>query len=225
MAVTIDGVRRSLSSVESAALSGLVAAALLSISVYLLSRQPGVRSSSDDLAWYADSGNRFTVLVGLNLAALGVVAFFWFMAVIRRRLGEREDQLFATVFLCSGIAFGLLTITAAVCVAAPTLVVQFGDVASLDESTIALAHGMWFGLWAVSASRLAGVFMAATSTIGMRFDALPKWISRLGLLLGALLGLTGAFAGPLDFLFAVWLSTVSLALLFTRRRRTKVAVS
>ena len=93
MAVTIDGVRRSLSSVESAALSGLAAAALLSISVYLLSRQPGVRSSSDDLAWYADSGNRFTVLVGLNLAALGVVAFFWFMAVIRRRLGEREDQL------------------------------------------------------------------------------------------------------------------------------------
>jgi hypothetical protein len=76
----------------------------------LLQRQPGVGSSSDDLQWYADSANRFTVFLGLNLAALGVVAFLWFMAVIRRRLGEREDQLLATVFLGSGIGFALLTI-------------------------------------------------------------------------------------------------------------------
>jgi hypothetical protein len=61
--------------------------------------------------------------------------------------------------------------------------------------------------------------MAATSTIGNRFDALPTWLSRLGFVLGALLGLTGAFAGPLDFLFPAWLAVVSLTLLFTRRRR------
>ena len=60
---------------------------------------------------------------------------------------------------------------------------------------------LWFGLWGVSASRLAGVFMAATSTIGLRFGALPRWLSRMGLVLGGLLGLTGAFAGPLDWLF------------------------
>ena len=219
VSVTVDGVRSALSSVESAALSGVGAAALLSLSVYLLGRQPGVRSSAEDLTWYADSGNRFTVFVGLNLAALGVVAFLWFMAVIRRRLGEREDQFFTTVFLGSGFAFGLLTITAAVCAAAPTLVVHFGNLASLDESTVALAHGLWFGLWGVGASRLAGVFMAVTSTIGMRFDALPSWLSRLGLVLGALLGVTGAFAGPLDFLFTAWLAAVSLTLLFSRRRR------
>jgi hypothetical protein len=185
MVSTVDRVRSALSSVESAALAGVGSAVLLSLSVYLLGRQPGVRSSSDDLTWYADSGNRFTVLLGLNLAALGVVGFLWFMAVIRRRLGEREDQFFATVFLGSGVAFGLLTITAAVCVAAPTLVVHFGDEASLDPSTVDLAHGLWFGLWGVSASRMVGVFMAATSTIGMRFGALPRWLSRLGLVLGA----------------------------------------
>jgi hypothetical protein len=221
VASTVDRVRHALSSVESAALAGVGSAVLLSLAVYLLGRQPGVRSSSDDLTWYADSGNRFTVLLGLNLAALGVVGFLWFMAVIRRRLGEREDQFFATVFLGSGIAFGLLTITAAVCASAPTLVVHFGDEASLESSTVALAHGLWFGLWGVSASRMVGVFMAATSTIGMRFDALPRWLSRLGLVLGAILGLTGAFAGPLDFLFAVWLTFVSLTLLFAHRARSE----
>jgi hypothetical protein len=184
-------------------------------------RQPGAGSSADDLRWYADSGNRFTVFLGLNLAALGVVAFLWFMAVIRRRLGAREDQLLATVFLGSGIAFGLLTFTAAVCAAAPTLVVHFGGLAGLDESTVALAHGLWFGLWGVGASRLAGVFMAATSTIGMRFEALPAWLARLGFVLGALLGLTGSFAGPLDFLFPVWLAVVSLTLLFAQARRSR----
>jgi hypothetical protein len=218
---TIDGVRHALSSVEAAALSGIAAAVLLSLSVYLLSRQPGVGSwsPSDDLAWYANSDNRATVFVGLNLAPLGIVAFLWFMAVIRRRLGSREDQLFSTVFLGSGIAFAFLTIAAATCAAAPTLVVHFGDEADLNAGTVALAHGLWFGFWGVSASRLVGVFMAATSTIGLRFAALPRWLGRLGLLLGVLLGITGAFAGPLDFLFPAWLVVVSITLLVTHRRR------
>jgi len=219
MPVAAEGVRRALSSVEAAALSGLGAAVSLSVAVFLLGRQPGVGSAADDPTWYADTGHRVTVFVGLNLAALGVVAFLWFMAVIRRRLGDREDQLFATVFLGSGIAFGLLTICAAVCAAAPTFVVHFGDIADLDASTVALAHGLWFGMWGVGASRMAGVFMAATSTLGMRFGALPRWLSRLGLVLGALLGLTGAFAGPLDFLFVAWLAAVSLTLLVSRGRQ------
>jgi hypothetical protein len=63
----------------------------------------------------------------------------------------------------------------------------------------------------------------ATSTIGMRFGALPNWLARFGLVLGALLGLTGAFAGPLDFLFVAWLATVSVTLLFSRRNRREPA--
>ena len=219
----IERVRTGIASVEAAALAGLAAAVLLSLSVYLLSRQPGVGSSPDDLGWYADPANRSTVFLGLDLAPLGFVALLWFMAVIRRRLGDREDNFFATVFLGSGIAFGLLTITAAVCVAAPTFVVQYGSVASLEPSTVALAHGLWVGFWSVSASRLVGVFIAATSTIGLRFGALPPWLGRIGLVLGVILSLTGAFAGPLDFLFPAWLTLVSLTLLLDGRRRRQAA--
>jgi hypothetical protein len=75
VSLSMDRARRALSSVESAALSGLAAAVLSSLAIYLLGRQPGVSSSADDLNWYADSGNRFTVFLGLNLAALAVVAF------------------------------------------------------------------------------------------------------------------------------------------------------
>ena len=51
----MDGVRRALSSVESAALAGIGAAVLLTLAVYLLGRQPGVRSSDEDLAWYSEA--------------------------------------------------------------------------------------------------------------------------------------------------------------------------
>ncbi len=104
-------------------------------------------------------------------------------------------------------------------IGAAVLLSHFGGQESLDRSTVALAHGLWFGLWGVSASRLVGVFMAATSAIGLWFGALPRRRGRIGLLLGVLFGLTGAFAGPLDFIVPAWLVLVSVTLLVTRRRQ------
>ena len=221
----LDRARQALSFVQSGALEGLAAATLMTLSIYLIERQPGVGSASPDLSWYGDPGNRSTVELGLDLGALGMVAFLWFMAVIRRRLADREDQFHATVFLGSGIAFVILATTAAVCAAAPTLVVHFGGEESLSDSTLALAHGLWFGLWGIGASRFAGVFMAATSTLGLRFGALPTWLARTGFALGALLAITGAFAGPLYFLFPAWLALVTITLLFSPQARSARADS
>ncbi len=221
----LDRARQALSFVQSGALEGLAAAILMTVSISLIERQPGVGAGSGDLSWYGDPDNRSTVVLGLEMGALGMVAFLWFMAVIRRRLAEREDQLHATVFLGSGIAFVILATTAAVCAAAPTLVVHFGGEESLSNSTVALAHGLWFGLWGIAASRFAGVFMAATSTLGLRFGALPTWLARLGFVLGVLLSITGAFAGPLGFLFPAWLALVTVTLLFSRRDRSTRADS
>jgi hypothetical protein len=136
----LNRARQALSSEKAAALEGLTAATLMTSSIYLIERQPGVGTASRDLSWYGDSGNRFTVELGLEMGALGMVAFLWFMAVIRRRLADREDQFHATVFLGSGIAFVILATTAAVCAAAPTLVVHFGSEESLSDSTLALAR-------------------------------------------------------------------------------------
>ncbi len=37
------------------------------------------------------------------------IAFLWFIGVIRDRMGELEDRLFATVFLGSGLLFLAMT--------------------------------------------------------------------------------------------------------------------
>ncbi|QTV80817.1 hypothetical protein [Microbacterium sp. NIBRBAC000506063] len=170
-----------------ASLEGLAAAFLMMASIYLIESQPGVGTAvgaaSPDLSWYGDSDNRATVEFGLSLGVLGMVSFLWFIAVIRRRLAEREDKFYATVFLGSGIVFAILATTAAVCAAAPTLVVRFGGEESLDGSAVALAHGLWFGLWGIAASRFAGVFMMVTSTLGLRFGALPAWLALVSITL------------------------------------------
>lgn len=214
--------RRAQSFVDStAAVEGLAAATLMMLSIYLIERQPGVGDASRDLSWYGDPDNRSMVELGLNLGVIGMVSFLWFMAVIRRSLAEREDKFYATVFLGSGIVFVILATTAAVCAAAPTLVVHFGGEESLSDSTLALAHGLWFGFWGIGASRFAGVFMAATSTLGRRFGVLPTWLARIGSALGVLLAITGAFAGPLYFLFPAWLALVSITLLVSGRDKAE----
>jgi len=54
VSVTVDRVRHALSSVESAALAGVAAALLLSLSTYPLRRQPGVGRHGFDHAFSLD---------------------------------------------------------------------------------------------------------------------------------------------------------------------------
>jgi hypothetical protein len=204
-------------SIEGAALAGVACAMQLALTGFLLSRQPGVGASDAELArWFVDPSNRETVLIGLNFAPIGAVSFLWFIAVIRKRIGDREDRFFATVFFGSGLTFAILAVTSAVAAAAPTLVVQYGGVVSPDRQTIALAHGLWFGLYVVGGSRFAAVFMFVTSTVGTKFGAFPRWLSIFGYIVAVVLFVAGGFSGSLDFLFVVWLLVVSLTLLVRR---------
>jgi hypothetical protein len=74
MKETTDKVRGAFSSVETAALAGVVCAVQLGLSYYLFQRQPGASSSDAELAvWFGDAGNRRAVLVALNLTPVGAI--------------------------------------------------------------------------------------------------------------------------------------------------------
>ena len=66
--------------------------------------------------------------------------------------------------------------------------------------------------------------MAVTSTVGRRFGAFPHWLSTFGIVVGGVLGLTGSFIGPFDFLFPLWLLVVSVTLGRRSRRYSGSAV-
>src|SRR6516225_6883877 len=54
----------------------------------------------------------------MNLVPFAGVAFLWFVGVLRDRLGGREDQFFATVFLGSGLLLLAMLFAAAAVVGA-----------------------------------------------------------------------------------------------------------
>ncbi len=100
-------------SIEAAAIAGLLFAVLTLVSVTLLLRLPDASSASDIASFYDDPDERRLDFLALNLATFSALAFLWFIAVIRRRIGTREDRFFATVFLGSGLVYVGLMLAAA----------------------------------------------------------------------------------------------------------------
>ena len=105
---------RSLKTPRAAALAGIIFSVLL-ISAMVLLRVSVPAHPSVPGAWLTDSRRRTAVAVALNLIPFAGIAFLWFIGVVRDRIGEREDRLFATVFLGSGLLFvAMLFVGAAV---------------------------------------------------------------------------------------------------------------
>ena len=212
-------------SAEAAALAGLACAVIWSVSVLLLERQPGLGASAAEVTqWYGVTENRVSILLGLNLMPFGSIALLWFVAVIRRRLGAREDQFFSTVFVGSGNILAVLLVVSAAAASVPTLVAHYGGQGVPDREILEVSRGLWYGLFLVSSARFAAVFMIVTSTLGLRFKAFPRWLVLGGYACAALLFLTDAFSGSLAILFPLWLATVSITMMvsgngLTRRRK------
>ena len=94
-----------------AAVAGIVFSILLTSSLLLLR----LSIPTDSLVvgdWLKTGFKR--VSLALNLVPFAGVAFLWLLVVLRDRLGAREDNFFATVFLGSGLLFlGMLFVAAA----------------------------------------------------------------------------------------------------------------
>jgi hypothetical protein len=65
-----------------------------------------------------------------------------FVAVIRRRLGNREDRLFATVFFGSGIAYVAVWLVGAAVLAGPAIAMTMLDAAEVTPASASLAGGV-----------------------------------------------------------------------------------
>ena len=115
------------------------------------------------------------------------IAFLWFIGVVRDRLGDAEDRLFATVFLGSGLLF-LAMMFVATSVFGAIVVVNAAQPETLANSTtFALARAFVYILVNVYAIKMAGVFMMVTSTLALRTGFLARWIAFLGLAMALVL--------------------------------------
>ncbi len=90
--------------VESAAAAGIIYSLLATIAFLSIDKIPAPSSSELEWTeWIEDGGNRAMLILFLNLASVSAVAFLWFVAVIRRRVGDREDRRLLVVVDRDGV--------------------------------------------------------------------------------------------------------------------------
>lgn len=190
------------------ALSGVIFSALYVASLMLI-RLAVPADPTEPGVWLADPAFRHGVRIALNLIPFTGIAFLWFMAVLRNRIGRLEDRFFATVFLGSGLLFVAMLFCAAAI--SQGLVDTYATGTSLpgQSETYAVGRRMGYALMNTFGIRMAAVFMFATSTIGLRTAVLARWVSFVGFGFGLVLLLVITDFGWIALLIPCWVFLLS----------------
>ena len=204
-------------SIESVAVAGLIFAVLSFISLILLNPQPNFSAPDSEItAWYSDPTNRTSLTVGLTLATVAAISFLWFIAVIRRRVGDREDRFFATVFFGSGILLTGVYLVGAAVLASPAITVDLADGRVPDASVLAALNGLGKGLLLIVLNKVQAVFVISTSALAFRTNTFSRWLSYTGYGMGLIMFLWPIISEPIGLAFPVWVGILSVALLVRR---------
>jgi len=199
------------------AVSGLIFAGLFITSLVLV-RLAMPADPSEPGAWLADDTARNWVRIALNLGPFAGIAFLWYMAVLRDRIGLQEDRFFSTVFLGSGLLFVAMLFVQVV--VARGLFDTFTGVASVpkDLELYRFGRGIVYGLMNTFAIKMAAVFMFVTSTIGIRTGVLARWVSFVGFACGLVLLVTITDFPWIALIFPSWVIVVSLYILVAGKK-------
>ena len=167
--------------------------------------------------WLA--GDARPVELALNLLPFAGIAFLWFMGVIRDRLGEYEDQLFATVFLGSGLLF-LAMLFASAAMAGGIVIAYGASPTALDSSgAYGFARAVTYVILNTYAIKMAGVFMISTCTLFLRTRVTPRWMALLGYVLALLLLVSISRVSWIFVVFPLWILLISIYILIENYRR------
>jgi hypothetical protein len=201
---------------RAAAVAGILFSGLL-IAAFLLFLSAVPRDSLEHGTWLVAGLDR--VVLAINLMPFAGVAFLWFIGVVRDRLAEAEDRLFATVFLGSGLLLLVLMFVATAVFGAIVIVHAAHPEALRDSPAFAFARAFAYTLVNVYAIRMAGVFMLVTSTIALRTAFVARWLAVPGFAMGLFLLFTSPWVDWSFIVFPVWALLISVYLLITSLAR------
>src|ERR1700746_3436676 len=206
-----SGVYKRLRAPRAAAVAGILFSALLIASYTLVWASIPANPEAQDLDLIAHSK---TISFALNLLTFAGIAFLWFIAVVRNRLGALEDRFFATVFLGSGLLYIAMIFTSAALAGGLIRVLMNAPEILTHTGAYALGRAQVFQTMNVYGIKMAGVFMFSTSTILLRTAIVPRWIAFLGYGLGAVLLLSIGIIRWIPLVFPIWVLLISVAILF-----------
>jgi hypothetical protein len=204
-------------SIEAAAIAGLVFAVLSLISLVLLNSPPDPAApDSEIIAWYSDPANRAMLTLGLSLSVVSAISFLWFVAVIRRRVGDREDRFFATVFLGSGVLLTGVMLVGSAALASGAVTADLADGRVPDASVLNALNGLGTSLLLLVLLRIQAVFVVSTSTLALRSNAFSRWLSYFGYGIALVMFFMPILTEPIGLAFPIWVAILSIALLIRK---------
>jgi len=195
------------------AIAGILFAVLFTLGVIL----PDLPSGDDSAAvvdeFYADSGNRTTVIVAAYLIVLSGLAFIGFFAELYRGLRRAEGDAgsLATMALAGGVLFvGMLYASSSAWANVP------GGMEMAGESQPSSEIPIWFTQLGYGDLLLYGMFAAIavivpTSVLALRTGLLPRWQAWTGFVCAFAL-LFGVIFLPMIAL-PLWAIATSVAML------------
>jgi nitroreductase len=198
---------------KAAAVAGLVFGLILT-TVLLLLQSVAPQTTSELGSWAEDQSRRDSIVAALALIPFAGIAFLWFVAVVRSELGRLGDRFFETVFLASGLLFVAMLFAAAAVLSALLSLVDIGF--PMVPVTEANAWALASALMGQFGTRMAAVFALTVSTAGRLAGTLPRAVAFLGYVCGILLLLTPPVPRWAQFLFPIWVITLSLVVLLRR---------
>ena len=201
---------------RAAGIAGLLFSALFIFSLVAARPPASAAQSGAALAtWYAGESQVMLAIVGLYTIPFAGIAFLWFIGVVRDRIGRREDRLFSTVFLGSGLLFVAMLFASAAGASALALRLDVIGPQPLDPGVILFSQALTNAFLYVYAARAAGVFMIVTSSIALRTRTIPRWVALVGYLIAALLLLSVRYFEVIMLLFPLWVTLLSIFMLVT----------
>jgi hypothetical protein len=163
-----------------------------------------------------------TVALALNLIPFAGIAFLWFIGVIRDLLSDREDRLFATVFLGSGLLFLALTFVGSA-LAAGLLSAYTSESGVLIQSEVSIyGRSVIYHVFNIYAIRMAGVFMISLATIWFRTGVMRRRWAYLTYVLALVLLLSIDYSYWVTLILPGWVLVVSVYILVRNLRNRPV---
>jgi hypothetical protein len=211
---------RALAPPRSAAVAGVVFSLLLSTTLVII-RLAAPDDQTDPTEWLADPVRRNALRFAIQLAPFAGIAFLWFIGVLRNRLGNQEDQFFATVFFGSGLLF-VASLFASAALAGALIQILVDEGARLiNTDAYHVARRVVGAALNVFAIKMAGVFLVTTSTLILRTHILPRWLAFFGYACAIVLLLSITNWPWIALLFPLWILVVSGYILIADSRVPK----
>jgi hypothetical protein len=209
--------RQSMKSPRAAAIAGILFAVLYGVGLALIRISIPADPAGDNAAWLET--NFQMVTLALNLVPFAGIAFLWFIGVIRDRLEDQEDRLFATVFLGSGLLFLAMTFAGAALAGGLLSSYLIPGSTLIESGVFDYGRAVTFQLINIYAIRMAGVFMISLGSIWLRTGLMHRGWALVTYVLALVLLLSVSYSQWVPMIFPGWVLAVSIYILYLNLRK------